>query len=69
MRGYSGRKQCICMLLEGEGHAARRVIAVGGCHKGRSGTGQSRAEQSRAGQKRRDWIEFTTHGFGLAIHV
>lgn len=48
MCGYSGRKQCICMLLKGEGHAARRVIAVGGCHKGRSGI-RVRAEQDRSG--------------------
>lgn len=48
MCGYSGRKQCICMLLEGEGHAARRVIAVGGCHKGTSGI-RVRAEQDRSG--------------------
>lgn len=50
------------------------------CHKGREWMPVpqgNRSEQSRIGQKRRgggdcqvggwDWIEFTTHGFGLAI--
>lgn len=63
MCGYSGRKQCICMLLEGEGHAARRVITVGGCHKGTSGI-RVRAEQDRTEAEGLDRVHNAWFRFG-----